>query len=147
MVRWFLDPTFQGYTWLIAALLLFLSEIGTPGLFYFLSFAAGALGAAMVAFFGLNIYVQCSVAVITSIIAFFIMRAYVKPHMKPKHKTNIDALMHQEALVIEPIGPHKNGRIKIKGEEWPAITNTNHAFANGTLVTIVGLEGNKLIVK
>ena len=53
------SQTIQGYTWLVAALLLLLSEISTPGLFYFLSFSAGACGAAMAAFLGANIYLQC----------------------------------------------------------------------------------------
>ena len=148
MIDWLTNPTLQGYAWLVAALLLLLSEIGTPGLFYFLSFAAGACGAAMAAFLGAGIYVQCTIGLIVAALTFLVMRVYVKkPQVKPHHKTNIDALMHQEAVVIEPIEPRKPGRIKIKGEEWPAVTNTGYVLHKGTVVMIVGLEGNKLIVR
>jgi len=150
MVDWFFDSTIQsyaGYAWLIVALLLLLSEIGTPGLFYFLSFSVGACGAAVVAFLGANIYLQCLTAVVLAVLTFFVMRIYIKPHINQKHKTNLDALMRQEAIVIEVIEPHKPGRIKIKGEEWPAVTNPGCVLHKGTVVIVIGLEGNKLIVR
>lgn len=147
MVDWLFNPTIQGYAWLVAALLLLLSEIGTPGLFYFLSFSAGACGASMAAFLGANIYLQCIIGLAVAVVTFIIMRFYLKPQPKAKHKTNIDALMHQEAVVVEPIEPRKSGRIKIKGEEWPAVTNTGYILHKGTVVMVVGLEGNKLIVR
>ncbi len=147
MINLFADPTLQGYAWLVAALLLLLSEIGAPGLFYFLSFSAGATGASMAAFLGADIYIQCLVGLAVAAITFFVMRVYVKPSTKPSHKTNLDALMHQEAVVIEPIEPRKTGRVKVKGEEWPAITETGYILHKGTVVMIMGLEGNKLIVR
>lgn len=147
MVEWLINPTIQGYAWLIAALLLLLSEIGTPGLFFFLSFSAGACGAAAAAFLGACIYGQCAVALVLAVATFFIMRAYAKPKVKPPHKTNLDALMHQEAVVIYPIEPRKPGRVKIKGEEWPAISESGYLLHKGTVVMVVGIEGNKLIVR
>lgn len=136
-----------GYSWLAVGLFFVLAEIGTPGLFYFLSFAFGSFCGACIAFLGYSIYTQCLSAIVISLISFALLRRYVSPLGKTKHKTNIDALVNQKALVIQTINPNDVGRIKIKGEEWPAITTLNTSFAPHSLVTIIGVQGNKLIVK
>lgn len=141
------NTTALGYIWLVAALVLLLLEVGTPGLFFFLSFAMGATGASIAAFLGMGIKAQCIVALIVALISFAILKMWAKPHEKSKFKTNVDALINQEAVVIETIEPHTGGRIKIKGSEWPALTTNGSILHKGTIVKITGLEGNKLIVK
>jgi membrane protein implicated in regulation of membrane protease activity len=147
MIDWLSNSLIQGFVWFIVVLLLLLLEVGTPGLFYFLSFSAGAMGAAIAAFCGIDIYFQCLCGLLVAIFAFLVMRVYVKPRMKSKHKTNTDALMHQEAVVIFPIELRIPGRIKVKGEEWPALVQNGSILCVGTVVVVIGIEGNKLIVK
>ena len=147
MIDWLPNSSIHGFVWVVAALLLLLLEVVAPGLFYFLSFSAGAMGAAIAAFCGIDIYFQCLCGLLVAILAFWIMRMYVKPRMKSKHKTNTDALMHQEAVVILPIELRTPGRIKVKGEEWPALVQNGSILCIGTVVVVIGIEGNKLIVK
>lgn len=147
IMEYLCSPTLCGYAWLIAALLLLLLEVGTPGLFYFLSFSAGAFGAAIVAFLGVNLQWQCITTICVALLVFFVLRHYFTPRAAKEAKTtNFDALLHQSAIVTEVIKPHSPGRVKIRGEEWLAITETGHVLQKGTLVTVQGLQGNKLIV-
>lgn len=138
-----------GYMWLIAGLILLILEVGVPGLFFFISFAIGSCVAAFFAFFEFSLYVQCWTALGTSLICFSVLK-YITSSKKlvvqEDNKTNVDALIGQEALVVVAIEPRTPGRIKIKGEEWPALSLHGTACHQGSVVTIVRIEGNKLIV-
>lgn len=143
----FTNTTYLGYIWLIVGLLLLLLEVGTPGLFFFLSLAVGAFAASITAFLGVCIHIECIIAVCISLITLLMLKKYAKTAVTPTHKTNIDALINQEAVVVETIEPRKAGRVKIKGEEWPAISQPGFIHHKGSIVFIVGVEGNKLIIK
>ena len=63
-------------------------------------------------------------------------------------KTNVDALVGQEALVTERIIPDKNeGRVKITGDSWMAISSTGVEIPEGEKVIITKVDGAKLYVK
>lgn len=135
------------YIWLASALLLILLEVGTPGLFFFVSFAFGALCASGMAFYGFSLYTQCGAALAGTAIAFAAIKYYTSKHKQQKHATNMDALIGQEGVIIEPIESHKAGRVKVGGEGWPAITKDKRSFQKGTVVLIVDVQGNKLVVQ
>jgi membrane protein implicated in regulation of membrane protease activity len=137
--------SYLGYLWLIAGLLLLLLEVGTPGLFVFLSLACGAFVAAITAFCGMSLFTQCWAAIGGALISFVILK-YFFVGKKQRFATNIHALIGQEAVVIETIEPRKIGRVKVKGEAWPALCREPHILQKGTIVKIVRIEGNKLIV-
>lgn len=141
-----------GYTWLIAAILLLLLEVGVPGLFFFMSFALGSAAASVCAFLDLSLYIQCTVAIVSSALCLSVLK-YIASHKKlithvsTKHAhTNTDALIGEQALVTVAIEARTPGRIKVKGDEWTAVSLHGTAFHQGSIVTIVRIEGNKLIV-
>lgn len=136
-----------GYAWLIAALLLLILEAGTPGLFFFISLAAGAVCAAPCAFLNFSFFTQAIVWGISSLASLIILRAFVKKKHEQVIKTNIDALIGQEATVINTIEPHHVGNVKVKGEHWPAIAQQGVILHQGTIVTVVDVQGNKLVVR
>jgi membrane protein implicated in regulation of membrane protease activity len=138
---------YLGYAWLITGILLLSLEVSTPGLFYFISFAIGSCCAALAAFLDYAFEIQCAVAIVTALLSLWIMRSCIKTtSSKVLLKTNSDALVGQQAVVINVIEPHKKGRVKVNGEEWPAIAQGGVILQKGTLVTIVAIEGNKLLV-
>ena len=71
--------------------------------------------------------------------------------MKPKEgivETNVYALIGREAIVVEEINPSKNiGRVKIRGEEWGALSQDSIVIPIGSKVKVVEISGNKVIVK
>jgi membrane protein implicated in regulation of membrane protease activity len=136
-----------GYIWLIVALLCLFAEIGTPGLFFFVAFCIGSCAASIVAFLGFSFATQCVVALGVTGIAFLGIRHYFAGPSPEKVKTNVGALVNQKAIVIKTISPKEVGRVKVRGEQWPAITELDVVLQKGTVVTIVKVMGNRLVVK
>jgi membrane protein implicated in regulation of membrane protease activity len=139
---------FAGYLWIIGGIILLLLEVGTPGLFVFISLACGTFAAALSAFLGTPWYVQCWIAITGSVTSFAALKSHFSAKKQPPQiRTNIDALIGQEATVIQAIDSHTVGRVKIRGEEWPAIAeNQQYSFAKGTVVKVVRIQGNKLVI-
>ena len=134
-----------GFLWLSGALILLIFEAGTPGLFFFISFAIGAFCTAPFAFMDCSFISQSTIWVVCSLIALLILRNLGKTRVV--YKSNTEALVGQEATVIIAIEPHKSGKVKVKGDEWLAIARNDLILQKGTVVTIIGLQGNKLIVQ
>ena len=141
------DAQLIGYLWLIMGIVLLILELTTPGLFFFISFAIGCGIAALFAFLGLSFIVQSLGGLVASGIACWIMRSYFVTKKHATFKTNIDALMHQTGIVTITIEPKKAGRVKIRGEEWPAVVEEPKILQIGTSVTVIRIDGNKVIVK
>ena len=90
---------------------------------------------------------QCVVALSVSLVGFFVLRHYFSPKEKSEDiETNVGALVKHKGIVIQTIEPNKLGRIKVKGEEWPAVVEDGTVLQKGTVVKILRVEGNRLIV-
>ncbi|KKQ32704.1 MAG: hypothetical protein US49_C0006G0155 [candidate division TM6 bacterium GW2011_GWF2_37_49] len=146
----FSDPTaIMGYFWLIAALILLLLEMTTPGLFFFVAFAFGAICAAIAAFLGVSLPFQMWISVFGGVVSFFILKHLFLSKKITHHglKTNTEGLIGQDGLVIETINPHQPGVIKVKSELWGAVLQDGSSLQKGTQVKVVGIHGNKLVVR
>jgi membrane protein implicated in regulation of membrane protease activity len=135
------------YIWLIVSIIFLIFELSTPGLFFFISLSAGAVVSAVVGGLGFSVPFQCEAFLIGSVFSLVVMRYFFSGKRLIKIKTNIDALLHKQAVVTESIGPDFPGRVKVRGEYWPAVTTEKRLLHKGTLVEVVGIEGNKLVVK
>jgi membrane protein implicated in regulation of membrane protease activity len=136
------------FYWIIAALLCVCCEMGTPGLFWFLSFAFGCLLAATLAFVDLHINIQLVGFLAGVLIGFVCLYKYSrKLNQKVVIQTNIAALKGKIGIVIMPIKPEQFGQIKLKGEIWSATAQGGVTILNGELVEVVGSSGCHLIVK
>jgi len=140
---------FPVYVWLVIALILLVSELSTPGLFFFIAFAGGSVAAAAAAWFEYGLAVQCIVLLCASALSFVLLKwkyAAVVRH-GGSAKTNVDALAGQEAVVLEEISHLNKGRVRIRGEVWPAkIDEKQKCIKKGEVVRIVRIEGNSVIV-
>ena len=136
-----------GYIWLIVALFLLFLEAGTPGLFFFLSFAVGAACASLCSFLGASIYLQCSIAILTTAVALVVIKYYTGKHKMTTLPTNVYALIGREGIIVQAIEDQQPGRVRVGGETWPAITEEKTGIAEGVTVRIIGIQGNKLIVQ
>ena len=141
------QPEYLGYIWLTIAVAFLLAEIGTPGLFFFIAFAVGSCLAAIFAFLDFSLVVQCIVALVTSLISFAVLRHYFSVKGDKRIQTNVDALVGQKGVVIQVIGPIKLGRVKVKGEAWPAQAEGNVVLQKETVVIVCRVVGNRLVVK
>jgi membrane protein implicated in regulation of membrane protease activity len=61
--------------------------------------------------------------------------------------TNADRIISAKGVVIEEINSVKgSGQVKVMGQVWSAKSVNGENIADGTSVTIVALEGAKVVV-
>ena len=135
--------------WLILFVVLLIIEIFTMGLTT-VWFAGGALVAFVLAFVEVGLPVQIIVFLLVSILLLVLTRPIaIQFFNKERQKTNADRLIGQKAVVLETIDTlHSTGRVEINGMEWSAkAEDTAAVIEAGTVVSVEGIQGVKLIVK
>lgn len=135
--------------WLALTAVLLIIEIVTLGLTT-IWFAVGALFAFFAALLGMNQGIQIGVFVVVSVVLLFFTRPLAVKYLNTKTiKTNTEALVGKTARVIVDINNLKSqGQVVINGLEWTARSSDDTVvFKIGDAVTIVGIEGVKLIVE
>jgi membrane protein implicated in regulation of membrane protease activity len=134
--------------WAIAAALLAVGELLTPGLFFLGPVAVAAVVAAILAVIGLGTAVQFIVFILVSITSVAILRPLARSHLKvpPMLRTGTAALVGSKALVLERVDAH-GGRVKIGGEEWSARAfMEDQVIEPGARVEVVQIEGATALV-
>jgi membrane protein implicated in regulation of membrane protease activity len=139
------------HLWVIAAIILFIVEIYTPG-FILASIGVACLASAAAALFGGGIYVQLITFSIANLVLFFALRPLFMKFLQSRNstqvKTNVDALIGRIVTVVETIDNSANsGRVIIGGENWRAKSIDNTVFEAGTSVKIVSVSGATVCVK
>ena len=137
------------HIWIIIGIILSILEIFTAG-FLIINFGIGAIIAGLAAFGGAGFKTQIIVFAISSLILFVLSRKFASRFLtkdEPEVRTNVEALIGKEAIVTQPIaGTLERGQVKVNGEEWSAISETEDIIDAGEKVTVKGVDGNKLIV-
>lgn len=135
--------------WVAAGIICVIIEIFYP-VFFFLSIGISAIITGILASHHLIsnfVVLQIIIFGVVSIITFLSMKKLGKKVIaEPTKPTNVYALVGQNGIVTTNIPATGRGHVKIGGEEWSAISNSGEAFAAGTKVTVIALDGNKVIV-
>lgn len=135
--------------WLVLMAGLLAIEIFTLGLTT-IWFAAGALVAVVAALAGFNLGIQIGAFVVVSVVLLFFTRPVAVRYLNSRTtKTNAEALVGKSARVTIDINNLKGeGQVVINGLEWTARSSDDTIiFRTGDVVTVVGIEGVKLIVE
>lgn len=113
--------------WMLAALLLFLVEIFTPG-FAVACLSIGCLCSCVLAAIApATLNWQIAVFAVASLLAFVFIRPFAlkvlsrKAERKGGYKSNMESLIGRKAVVIEDIPSEDVGRVKVDGDEWQAV--------------------------
>ncbi|MFP2910204.1 NfeD family protein [Pyxidicoccus sp. 3LFB2] len=134
--------------WMVAALVCGGLEIKLSG-FVMLWFAVGALVSSLAASLGLGINVQLFLFTAVSASLFAASRTLFKTvfmRTASHLKTGIEAMLGQEAVVVEALGEPHGGTVRINGELWSA-RSLSGLVAEGERVTVEQVEGLKLWVR
>lgn len=134
--------------WLGIFLVLLVLEIISLGLTT-IWFAGGALAAFAAALLGANIIIQAVLCLVISLVLLFVTRPIaVKYFNNNLAKTNVENVIGKTAKVSRQIdNVNSLGEAVLEGETWMARSENNEIIAEGTLVTVVAVEGVKLIVR
>lgn len=133
--------------WVIAGAVLAAVEVFTLDL-VFIMIAGGSLAAAGVAGADGNVAFQVAVAVVVAVAGLVLLRPVALRHLKttPELRTGTAALVGQEALVLEDVGPH-TGRVKLAGEVWSARSYDGAStFAAGVSIAVMKIDGATALV-
>lgn len=123
-------------------------ELSSPGYFFFLSFSAGALVAAITAWYEVALPLQSVLFLSVSAGTFFLLRSYVaRIEQKSQIKTNVYALHGKKGVVLADISLLSKGWIKVDGETWAALPYDDAPIEKGSIVKVVGSAGSHLTVK
>jgi membrane protein implicated in regulation of membrane protease activity len=134
--------------WAVAAVLLAVGEIFTPGMFFLGPVALAAVAAGVVAAVGAGVAVQLVVFIAGSIGSIWLLRPIARRHlhMPPGIRTGTAALEGAKAVVVQRVDVH-GGRVRIGGEEWSARAYMeDQVLEPGARVEVVKIEGATALV-
>ena len=134
--------------WAIAALLLAVGEIFTPGLFFLGPIAIAAVAAAFVSLAFSAVWIQLLVFAGAALASLALLRPIARAHLRmpPALRTGTAALQGARALVLQRVDQN-GGRVKIGGEEWSARAYMpDQVLEPGTEVEVVKIEGATALV-
>ena len=136
------------WIWLVVAIIFIIIEAITVGL-TIIWFAAGALIALILSLFKVPVMAQIIIFLIVSLVLLGTTRKIFVNKLKTgSEKTNVDALIGEEGVVIEEITPFNVGLVKVKGQNWSAAAyDKDSTIPKGETVKVKAIEGVKLIVK
>jgi membrane protein implicated in regulation of membrane protease activity len=134
--------------WLIAAVLLAIGEVLTPGLFFLGPVALAAVGAAIAAGLGGGIVLQLIVFIAVSLASLAFLRPVARRHihMPALTRTGTAALVGKKAVVLQRVDAN-GGRVRIGGEEWSARAFfEGQTLEPGARVEVAQIEGATALV-
>lgn len=134
--------------WFVISIFFLIIEIGSPGLFYFLSFSCASLIAAISGFFCSSIFDQMIVFLIGTVGSFFLLTLLVKRAQEGHHfRSNMYALQGKTAIVITPVIDNQFGYVQVDGQRWAYTSKGDKPLAVGSIVQILEVRGAHVIVE
>lgn len=132
--------------WMIAGLVLLILELFTTT-FFLMWIAAAALLTALVSLFVPLAWLQWVIFAVVSVLLVIITRPLARRlHNRSTVPSNVDALVGQEAVVLETINDAANsGRVRVRSDEWRA--RGAEIIPQGEVAIVTGIEGATLLVR
>ncbi|WP_312642125.1 NfeD family protein [Hydrogenoanaerobacterium sp.] len=134
--------------WLILGIALAIAEAATVQLVA-IWFSLGAVAAIIPALMGAPVWAQFLVFVAVSALAMVGTRPFVKRFLNVKQeRTNADRVIGQTGVVLQEIDNDRaQGRVLVMGLDWSARSVDGTDIPVDAKVTILAIEGVKLIVE
>jgi membrane protein implicated in regulation of membrane protease activity len=134
--------------WALAAVLLTVGEVLTPGLFFLGPVALAAVVAGVAAAVGLGIVIQLTLFIAGALASVALLRPIARRHLRMPAalRTGTAALEGTKALVLQRVDAD-GGRVRIGGEEWSARAYMeDQVLEPGARVEVVKIEGATALV-
>lgn len=140
--------------WVLVILGFIVLELMTPTLIT-LNFSIAGLFALIAALLGANVLVQLIIFTVVLSLSFMVILPFLRKLAGMKvapeehtERTNLDLVIGEVALCVEPISFLKLGSVKIDGKVWTAqVLNEADSFNVGDQVRVDSISGVKIIVK
>ncbi len=140
----------QVWIWLILAGVFLLAEIVTVGALVSVWFCLGAIAGLISALYGAPVWMQISLFLEVSLLTLFLTRPLIQKFVNKDEQivTGTNSLIGRTGFVTEEINNSRAcGTVKIEGKLWSARSADGEAILKETNVTVLRIEGVKLIVE
>ncbi|MEN3014300.1 MAG: NfeD family protein [Endomicrobiia bacterium] len=135
--------------WIVVAIIFFIIEIITPGIFLFSCFGLAAIVAFLSSFFTDSVLIESVIFSLVSVISIYLLRPILIKIFTPDFvKTNVNSLIGKTGIVEEEIHDKKiMGLIRVENELWRAVSENDEIISKGSKVEVIRVEGVHLVVK
>jgi membrane protein implicated in regulation of membrane protease activity len=143
------SPEDWRWVWIIATAVFAIGELTSPGSFFMLPFAIGALVATVLAFLDVDIVIEWLVFVGVSLAVLVALRPLAHRLNRSVDDTGIGSrrLLGQAAVVLRDIPAGGDvGLVRVDREEWRAQSTGGSAIPTGTPVRVADVQGTRVIV-
>jgi len=142
------SPEDWRWVWIIATAVFAIGELTTPGSFFMLPFAIGALVATVLAFLNVDVVVEWLVFVGVSLAVFAALRPVAHRLNRSVDDTGVGSrrLLGHFAVVLREIPAGDVGLVRVDREEWRAQSTDGSAIPSGTAVRVADVQGTRVIV-
>jgi membrane protein implicated in regulation of membrane protease activity len=140
------------WVWLGVAVLFGFGELLTPVLFFSLSFAIGAVVAALFAAFSVGAGAQVVVFLVATTALLVVLvpigRRLARADPVDDAAEGSTRWVGRIGVVIEeiPAGPHDTGLVRVERTQWRAETDADLAIPAGAQVEVLAMRGTRLVV-
>ncbi len=134
--------------WVVLMVVFLVVEAATAGLTC-IWFAIGSLAALIAALFDAQLWLQIVWFLVISFVTLYFTRPLVKKYVNSRSQpTNADMVIGKEALVTEDIdNVEATGAVSVGGKVWTARSADGGRIKTGAVVSVLRIEGVKLIVE
>lgn len=134
--------------WVVLMVVFLVVEAATAGLTC-IWFAIGSLAALIAALFDAQLWLQVVWFLVISFVTLYFTRPLVKKYVNSSSQpTNADMVIGKEALVTEDIdNVEATGAVSVGGKVWTARSADGGRIKSGAVVSVLRIEGVKLIVE
>jgi membrane protein implicated in regulation of membrane protease activity len=133
--------------WLVIAVVFLIVETLTVEIVS-IWFTAASIVSMILSLCNLDLPWQIGAFAVVSILLIVFTRPLVTKYLQTNEsKTNVESLIGNIATVTKDILPNDRGEVKVKGQYWLAISSDNKEIKQNAKVSILAIEGAKLIVK
>ena len=139
------------WVWIGAAVVFGFLELITPFLFFMISFAAGALLAAVAAALDASVALQWGVFLVGSAAALLVLvpvgRRLATAESDEAHE-GAARQIGRVAVVLEEIpgGSRDTGLVRLERQQWRAETDADAPISPGAQVDVISVRGTRLVV-
>jgi len=130
------------------ALIFLIAELFTTG-FFLVCFGIGAAAAAVLAYLGVDPFIQVVAFIAVSGVAVLLTRPLTRRlNEQQKNFVGSDRVLEKRAIVLTEINPPLGaGMVRVDAEEWRATSEDGRIIAKDEIVEVLRIEGTRLVVR
>jgi membrane protein implicated in regulation of membrane protease activity len=138
----------EWWVWMLLGLLMFVTELVTPGGFYFMFFGIGAVIVGTLA--GLNaagpLWLQFILFSALSVVSLWLFRGKLLQLTRGKPALDVDSMVGETAVASDDIGVNGFGKVEMRGTSWNARNVGDKPLRRSDRARVERVEGLTLLV-